>query len=381
MNRIYFDHAASTPILPEVAEAMHNTLMTVFGNPSSIHTEGRKARSIIEETRKTIAKAINASLGEVYFTSGGTEANNMVLKNAIRDLGVQTIISSPLEHHCITHVLDTFKDTDVHVIMLTPDEKGRLSLAELEKNLGLSKGKVLVSLMHGNNEIGNLLPLEAVGALCKEYNAYFHSDTVQTFGKIPIDVQACGLHFISGSAHKLNGPKGIGFVYINGDAAIKPYIHGGAQERNMRAGTENIPSLAGFKVATQLAIENQAQRFAHIVELKQALIALLQDEIEDITFNGDVFGESLPNIISLSFPQTPKSEMLLFSFDIEGFAVSGGSACSSGVDQGSHVIAALGGDTTRTTIRVSLSAMNTMDDLQRFVAVAKKLVPVSVLER
>ena len=270
MERIFLDNAATTPLDPEVLEAMTAVMRSDFGNPSSIHAEGRKARSLIEAARKTVANALNCSIGEIFFTSGGTEANNMALKNSVRDLGVERIISSPLEHHCVLHSLDAIRATGAATVeMVRTDEKGHIDLENLRSLLSQSTAKTLVSLMHANNEIGNLLPLQEVADICEEVGAYFHCDTVQTMGYYPIDLDRTRVSFLSGSAHKFYGPKGIGFVYINNDNIIKPYLDGGAQERNMRGGTENIYGIVGLARALEKAIEEREDRRSRMEDVRQ----------------------------------------------------------------------------------------------------------------
>lgn len=363
MQRVFFDNAATTPLNEAVVEVMLEVMRTNNGNPSSIHAEGRKARAAIEQARKQIAKYLNASIGEIFFTSGGTESNNMALKCAVRDLGVMRIISAPTEHHCVLHSLEALEKTgEVQVEYVPLDEKGRVDVEHLEIILQNSDKKVLVSLMHANNEIGTMIDLDEISKLCQQYSALFHTDTVQTMGYYPIDLQRTKINFLSGSAHKFHGPKGIGFIYINRENSVKPYIDGGAQERNMRGGTENLYGIIGLAKALELAYENMDTREAHIREVRDYLRQQLQDNFEDIQFNGDVENGHY-KILSISFPPSSKSDMLLFSLDIAGVSVSGGSACSSGADQGSHVIAALDPKSDRTTVRFSLSHLNTKEEV------------------
>jgi cysteine desulfurase len=356
--RIYFDNAATTPISEEVIEAMSNTMRTLHGNPSSIHSDGRKARAAIEEARKKVANLISASIGEVFFTSGGTESNNMVLKNVVRDLGVTRIISSPIEHHCVLHSIAALAaENKVQVIELAVDATGHIDFFELETLLQDKTQKTLVSLMHGNNEIGTLLDMEQVSKLCAEYNAYFHSDTVQTMGHFLIDISKTKIHFLSGAAHKFHGPKGVGFVYINSESMLKPFIDGGEQERKMRGGTENVYGIVGMAQALQLAYLHLGERKEKILSIRNYMKLKLAEGFEDIRFNGDDKG--LYTVLSVSFPHSPKSELLLFNLDINGVSASGGSACSSGVEGGSHVLTAIGDDPDRKTIRFSFSHYNT----------------------
>jgi cysteine desulfurase len=380
MKRIYLDNAATTPLSEKVVEAMNQTLTEVFGNPSSIHADGRKARATIENARKIVANAIGASIGEIFFTSCGTESNNMILKGAVQDLGVERIISSPLEHHCVLHSLDTIsKKWGTEIVYLEPNANGRISLEALEGFLKEGQKKTLVSLMHSNNEIGTMIDLEAVGKICKENNALFHTDTVQTIGYFPIDVANMNINFLSGSAHKFHGPKGIGFVYINNDNILAPFIDGGSQERNMRAGTENIAGIVGLATALEEAMEKMDERERYISELRDYFKIQLLENIEDVSFNGDEDGPFHFKVLSVSFPPSPKNELLLFNLDIEGISASGGSACSSGVDIGSHVLAAIKADPDRATIRFSFSHRNTKAELDHVVGQLKKIIsPVAV---
>lgn len=357
--RIYFDNAATTPVLPEVVDTMTKILGEVFGNPSSIHSEGRKARAVVEESRKTVAGLLGASIGEIFFTSCGTESNNMILKRAVKDLGVRRIITTRIEHHCVLHAAESLKrDEAIELVFLKTDSAGRLDLTELEALLSGSDKTTLVSLMHANNEIGVMTDLEAVGKICKNYGAYFHSDTVQTIGYFPFQLSELPVDFISGSAHKFHGPKGVGFVYIKNEVSLKPYLDGGAQERNMRSGTENIAGIAGLAKAMELSYRHLEERKAHIQNLKNYFWKQISSNIEGVAINGSE-ADAHYKILSVSFPRGPKSDLLLMNLDIAGISASGGSACSSGVDIGSHVLSALGGAEDRNTVRFSFSHLNT----------------------
>ena len=346
---------------------MTEVMSDTYGNPSSIHAEGRKARSLIEAARKTVANALNCSIGEIFFTSGGTEANNMALKNAVRDLGVRRIISSPLEHHCVLHSLETIHATGAAEIeMVDIDDRGHVDLADLQHRLANNQDKTLVSLMHANNEIGNLLPLREVTELCGNAGAYFHCDTVQTMGYYPIDLAATRVSFLSGSAHKFYGPKGVGFVYINSDNIVGPYLDGGAQERNMRGGTENIYGIVGLAKALERAVEQREARMSQMHELKRYFIEQLRTRYPEVTFNGDP-EQSHAKVLSVSFPQSPKGDLLLMNLDLNGISASGGSACSSGIDVGSHVVGHLHPDSPRHTIRFSFSHHNTREEVDAVV--------------
>jgi cysteine desulfurase len=363
MDRIFLDNSATTPIDPEVLAAMTDVMASNYGNPSSIHAEGRQARALIEQARKTVANALNCSIGEIFFTSGGTEANNMALKNSVRDLGVTRIISSPLEHHCVLHSLDAISESgNATVEMVRIDEKGNVDLADLEQRLAASSEKTLVSLMHANNEIGNLLPLEKVADLCEAAGALFHCDTVQTMGYFPIDLDATRVNFLSGSAHKFYGPKGVGFVYICNDNIIKPYLDGGAQERNMRGGTENIYGIVGLATALDKAIVEREARAAKIKAVKDHFRSALEAKYPTVSFNGDL-DNSHYKVLSVSFPESAKGDLLLMNLDLNGISASGGSACSSGIDVGSHVIGHLHPESKRHTVRFSFSHHNTMEQV------------------
>lgn len=374
MQRIYLDNAATTPLDKDVLDAMLPYMTTHFGNPSSICSYGRETRLAVENARKTVAKLLNAHPGEIFFTSGGTESNNMAILTAIRDLGCKHIITSPIEHHAVLHTVSHYATGDItsSFVKLLPD--GHIDLQDLESQLAQIPKKCLVTLMHANNEIGNLLSINAVSALCKKYNAVFHSDCVQTVGHYPIDLSRIQVDFISASGHKFHGPKGTGILYINNNVQVKPLIHGGGQERNMRAGTENVYGIVGFAKALELSMERYEKDSAYIKSLKDYLIEQLQKHIPNIKFNGDYSGSSLYTIVNVSFPATPKSEMLLFNLDINNICVSGGSACSSGANQGSHVINAISKDPYRVAIRFSFSKYNTKEEIDQVIEKIKELL-------
>ena len=375
MNRIYFDNAATTALDPTVLECMMPYLTEKFGNPSSIYSYGRETRMAIETARKSVAKILNAHPAEIFFTSGGTESSNTAIQASIRDLGCKHIITSPIEHHAVTHTVEHLDNMDavkVSYVKLLPN--GHVDLENLEELLAASEEKTLVSLMHANNEIGNMLDMNAVGELCKLYNAIFHSDTVQTVGHFPFDLRKTPVHFITGAAHKFHGPKGVGILYINENVRIKPFVHGGAQERNMRAGTENIYGIVGFAKALELATENYETDSAHIGTLKYYMLEQLKKNIKGVGFNGDVLGNSLYTVLSASFPKTEKSEMILFNLDINNICASGGSACTSGAEQGSHVIRAINNNPNQVTVRFSFSKHNTKEEVDVVVEKLKSLV-------
>lgn len=376
MKRIYFDNAATTPLAEEVIETMADAMRDLFGNPSSIYTEGRTARAAIEQARKQIAQCIGASIGEVFFTSGGTESNNMALKCAVRDLGVERIISSPIEHHCVLHSLDSLERLgQVEREEVRLDSQGHPDMEQLEQLLKNSRKKTLASLMHSNNEVGAMIGLQEVAELCREHGALFHSDTVQTMGYYPIDVSQTPVSFLSGSAHKFYGPKGAGFIYINSDNIIRPYIDGGGQERNMRAGTENIYGILGLAKALQLACDKLEERRSKVTDVRNYMKARLEASFDNLHFNGDPENGHY-KLLSVAFPPSPRADLLLLNLDIAGVSVSGGSACSSGADAGSHVIEALKGDPQRKTIRFSFSHNNTREEVDFVIARLKEILPV-----
>ena len=375
MERIYFDNAATTALDPAVLQIMMPYLTEKFGNPSSIYFYGRETRMAIETARKSVAKLLNANPAEIFFTSGGTESSNMAIQAAIRDLGCRHIVTSKIEHHAVTHTveyLDNLEEVIVSYVKILPD--GHIDLEDLEKILAATADKTLVSLMHANNEIGNMLDINAVGNLCKLYNAIFHSDTVQTVGHFPMDLRNTPIHFVTGAAHKFHGPKGIGIIYINENVRIKPFVHGGSQERNMRAGTENIYGIVGFAKAFEIAMEGYEKDSAYIGTLKFYMHEQLKKHIPGVGFNGDVLGKSLYTVLSVSFPKTEKSEMILFNLDINKICASGGSACTSGADVGSHVIRAINNNPNQITVRFSFSKHNTKEEIDAVVDKLKELV-------
>jgi len=366
--RIYLDNAATTPLDPEVLDAMMPYLTQHFGNPSSIYSYGRETRLAIEQARKTVARILHAHPAEIFFTSGGTESSNTAIMASVRDLGCTHIITSSIEHHATLHTVEYLDKLDlarVSYVKLLPD--GHVDLEDLERLLASSEEKTLVTLMHANNEIGNLLDLDAAGHLCKLYNAIFHSDTVQTVGHYPLNLRNMPVHFITGAGHKFHGPKGVGMLYINENVRIAPFVHGGGQERNMRAGTENIYGIVGFAKALELADERYETDSRYIAGLKQYMQAQLKEKISDISFNGDAGGQSLYAVLNVSFPKTEKSEMLLFNLDIQHICASGGSACTSGANAGSHVIRAVNHNPNRIAVRFSFSRHNTREEIDKTV--------------
>ncbi|MBS1760403.1 MAG: cysteine desulfurase [Bacteroidetes bacterium] len=375
MSRIYFDNAATTQLDSEVLDAMMPYLTEKFGNPSSIYSYGRETRLAIENARRSVANLLNAHPGEIFFTSGGTESNNTAIGAAIRDLGCKHIISSPIEHHAVLHTVEHYDhDGLVTTSQVHLYSNGHVNLVDLEEQLSSRKERCLVSLMHANNEIGNLLNIEAVGELCARHNAIFHSDCVQTVGHYPIDLRKTPVHFISAAGHKFHGPKGVGVLYVNDNIKIKPFILGGSQERNMRAGTENVYGIVGFAKALEKAMAGFEKESTHIQGVKSYMIAQLRKNIPGVEFNGDQEGKCLYTVLSVSFPKSEKSEMILFSLDMNNICASGGSACSSGADVGSHVIRALNSNPNRVTVRFSFSKYNTKEEVDIVVAKLKDII-------
>lgn len=377
MNRIYFDNAATTALDANVLEAMMPYLTEKFGNPSSVYSYGRETKMAVESARKTIAKILKAKPAEIFFTSGGTESTNTATLAAIRDLHCTQIISSPIEHHATMHCVEHLsKEKNIPLVYVQLKENGHLDLEHLEALLQNHKGKSLVSLMHANNEIGNLLDVVRVGDLCEQYNAIFHCDMVQTIGHYPIALSDLKVHFASAAGHKFHGPKGVGLLYINQEIQIQPMLLGGSQERNMRAGTENLYGIVGIAKALELATQQYNEDSAKILALKTYMYELLQKEIPSVTFNGDTLGNCLYTVLNVSFPKTEKSEMLLFNLDMAGICVSGGSACSSGSNSVSHVIHALDHNcaTTKVPIRFSFSKHNTREEVDQVVTTLKTLL-------
>lgn len=375
--KVYFDNAATTPIDPEVIDEMLKYMRDAYGNPSSTHAFGRKTRAAIDLARRRVADHINAEPGEIIFTSGGTEADNMSIMCSIRDLGVEHIITSPIEHHAVLYPIEKLASQGkVKMSLVKIDEYGRVDLHDLESLMQTTQ-KTLVSLMHANNEIGNILPLEKVSDLCRKHGAYLHTDTVQTIAHYPIDVKKIDVDFMTCAAHKFHGPKGVGFLYINKNIKIDPMIFGGGQERNMRAGTENVYGIMGLVKALDIAYEHLDEHRSHIEEIRAYMMERLKFEMPDVRFNGDAEGDCLYTVLNVALPPTDKSETLLFNLDIEGIAASGGSACSSGSNIGSHVINALHVPADRPVVRFSFSKYNTREEVDYVI---EKLKSIYALE-
>lgn len=374
MKKVYLDNAATTPIAPEVYEEMIPYLKNEFGNPSSTHSFGRQAKGTIETSRRKVAGYLNAKPSEIIFTSGGTEADNMVFNIAVNELGVERIITSEIEHHAVIHTVEDIcrkNQLEFALVRLLPN--GHVDIDHLKELLAKSDKKTLVSLMHGNNEIGNLLPLEQVSELCRQHNAYFHSDTVQTMAHYRFDLKALDIDFITCAAHKFHGPKGVGFLYLNNNIKGLPFIHGGAQERGLRGGTENLYGIVGLAKAMEVAYEDLEEHQQHVQNLKSYMIEQLKANIENVDFHGDTTPEnSLYTVVNVCLPKTSKAAMLLFTLDLKGIACSGGSACSSGSNKGSHVLEGIHADTSRPNVRFSFSRYNTKDEIDFAVSILKE---------
>lgn len=362
--RVYLDNAATTPIASQVVDAMVEVLQNDFGNPSSTHFYGRQVKALIETSRRKVANYLNCSSSEIIFTSGGTEADNMALFSAVHDLGVKRIISSSIEHHAVGHSVDALvKQNSIVFESVQLDSKGHIDMAHLESMLQ-ENIPTLVSLMHANNEIATLLPLKTVSELCRKYNAYFHSDTVQTMGHYAFDLADLDIDFITCAAHKFHGPKGVGFLYINKRNKVASLIHGGAQERGLRGGTENVYGIVGLAKAMELAYQDLEDHQKHVQNLKSYMIEQLQEMFPSILFHGETEpSKSLYTVLNVCFPKTEKGGMLLFTLDLKGIAVSGGSACSSGANKGSHVLEGIGADMTRPNARFSFSRYTTKEEI------------------
>lgn len=373
---VYLDNAATTPMAPEVFEAMVPFMKEYFGNPSSTHAFGRKTKNAIEMSRKSIATILNAEASEIVFTSGGTEADNMALRCSVIDLGVERIITSTIEHHAVGHTAESLIETNnVEVVYVNLDSKGSVDVAHLEELLKSSEKKTLVSLMHGNNEIGNLLPLDVVSNLCKANNALFHSDTVQTMGHYSFDLKALDIDFITCAAHKFHGPKGVGFLYVNKKNKLNTLMFGGAQERGHRGGTENLYGIIGLGKAVELAYEDVKAHQNQIQGLKTYMKEELVKINNQVSFNGEQEEEkSLYTVLNVCFPETEKSGMFLFSLDINGIAASGGSACSSGSNQGSHVLSALEKTNPCQAIRFSFGRYTTKEEIDYTLGKIKEMI-------
>ena len=375
MKRVYLDNAATTPMAPEIIEMMSGMMKTHFANPSSVHSFGRESKTVVENARKSIANLLNTSPGSIFFTSGGTEADNMAIKCGINDHKITHAITSKLSHHAVLYPLeDLAAEGKIKLSYIDIDENGVVSLSHL-KELLENNPRTFVSIMHANNEIGTIQDIKAIGEICKEYNAIFHSDTVQTIAHFPFDMQELNVDFIAASAHKFHGPKGVGFVYISENIQIKPLLRGGPQERNMRAGTENIYGIAALSMAMEMAYEHLEEEVKYIKGLKSYMIEKFKTEMSDVQFYGKCtdMDNSLYTVLSVNFPETDIAEMLLFNLDIMGVSCSGGSACASGGSKSSHVLSGINPESKRPGIRFSFSKYNTKEDIDFVIDKLKKL--------
>ncbi len=380
MNRIYLDNAATTPLDKVVMAEMINVMENYYGNPSSIHAQGREVRTLIEKARKTVSGLLNAVPAEIFFTSGGTEGDNMAIRCGIAAYGIKHAITSKIEHHAVEHTLaELLKDGVIDKLsFVNIDAKGNIDYAHLEELLK-ENPRSLVSLMHANNELGTLTDMERVGDICERYNAIYHCDTVQTMGHYVHDVKKLKAHFIVCAAHKLHGPKGVGFIYVNHTVKINPLIYGGAQERNMRGGTENVYGIVGLAKALEMAYAEMELHQNYIQELKTYMKEKLIAEVPGISFNGETEPEkSLYTVLNVSFPEMEMSDMLLFNLDINGISASGGSACSSGSNIGSHVLTGINADPNRPSVRFSFSKYNTKGEIDFVVEKVKHIVEQNV---
>ncbi len=338
---VYFDNAATTPLRARVIDSINDCMKNHYGNSSSSHSYGRDNKSLLENARKSIASFINANENEIVFTSGGSESNNSILRSCVRDLGVKTIISSPIEHNAVLNVLDLLETEGVNIKYVKLDKHGEVDLSDLEQILKSHQGVKLVSLMHINNEIGNLLDIDEVARICKLHNSFFHTDSVQAMGHYKIDLSFTPIDFLSASAHKFHGPKGIGFSFIRNGVNLNPFIIGGPQERGLRAGTEAVDRIVGMQRALEISYENHDSEKKHIQGLKKYFIEKLKSFFPEVYFNGhsEKMEKSSFKIVNVAIPiNNSKSDLIDFHLDLKGIACSKGSACQSGSSKGSHVI-------------------------------------------
>lgn len=377
---VYLDNAATTPLDPKVLEAMMPYMTDFYGNPSSTHAFGRKTKNAIEMARKKIADYLNAEPGEIIFTSGGTEADNMALRCAVMDLGVKRIITSSIEHHAVGLTAEHLRDHfNVSIELVNLSENGHVDIEHLEELLSDTSLKTIVSLMHGNNEVGNLLPIEQVGGLCKKYKSYFHSDTVQTMGHYRFDMKELNIDFVTCAAHKFHGPKGVGFLYINKKTPIEYMMAGGSQERGHRGGTENLYGIVGLGKAMEIAHEHMEEHQTTIQDLKTYMKEKLEEIVPGIIVNGENNPDkSLYTVLSVCFPLTDKSSMFLFNLDINGIYVSGGSACTAGSNMGSHVLAELPNSQDCQPVRFSFGRFTTKEEIDYALEKVKEMTAVVV---
>ena len=387
MRKVYFDNAATTQVRTQVIKTMTQVLQTEFGNPSSTHEFGRSSKALIETARKEVAQILNVSASEIIFTSGGTEADNLVLNGCVKNLSVTRIISSKIEHHAVLYAIQELQTShNITVEYVNIDHCGAIDFNHLESLLANTTQKTLVSLMHVNNEIGNILDLKRAAVLCKKYDTLFHSDTVQSIGHYHLDFKDIPIDFAAVAAHKFHGPKGAGFAFVRKNSGIRPMIVGGPQERGMRAGTEPVYAIVGMVEALKISYKNLAQEKKHITGLKDYFKESLVKEIPEIQFNGqcDDNDNSSYTVLNVCIPVSPeKGTMLLFQLDLKGIACSKGSACQSGASNGSHVLSEIlnNEDLAKPSIRFSFSSFNTKDEIDYVVKTLTTFVkPGNVLE-
>ena len=374
MNKIYLDNAATTKLHPEVLDAMYKVMKDYYGNPSSVHFFGRKSKSLIELSRKTISSLLNVSPGEIFFTSGGTEADNACIVSCIKDFSITHAVTTKLEHHAVLHTLQNLEKIGIISLSYVDfNSDGEINVDDL--NSILSKHpRSFVSIMHANNEIGTKISLKEIGDVCKNHNSIFHSDTVQTMAHYDFNLSETPVHFVTGSAHKFHGPKGVGFLYIDGEISINPFIFGGAQERNMRAGTENLYGIVGMSKAMEIAYRDLKKDKEFITGLKNHMINQLKNNIKGVCFNGSIDEDkSLYTVLNVSLPPTELADMLIYNLDLLGVSCSSGSACSSGSNTGSHVLQAIGCPNERAALRFSFSKYNNKKEIDLVVKELSKL--------
>ncbi|WP_442266955.1 cysteine desulfurase family protein [Tenacibaculum sp. ZS6-P6] len=377
MKKVYFDNAATTPMLKEVVDVMMESMNNNYGNPSSIHEMGRKAKVVLETARKKIAGFLNVSSAEIVFTSGGTEANNLVLRNAIENLNVKRVITSKIEHHAVLDVLlELNKTYDFEIEYVELNDKGEVDLEDLKTKLTKGERLTLVSLMWVNNELGNILPVEKVGELCRENNAFFHTDAVQAVGHFHIDLKKLNIDFLVASAHKFHGPKGVGFLYVRKNLSFKSMFFGGGQEKGKRSGTENLHSILGMQKALEISLSDLDSDMIKIKMLKQHFISELGNEIPNVLFNGvsQDLEKSSSTILNVRFPV--ENKMLLFNLDLNGVFASGGSACQSGASKKSHVLVEILNEEEiqKSSVRFSFSKFSTKEEVDFIVEKLKRLI-------
>ncbi len=380
MKRIYLDNAASTPMDSEVINYMIPFLKDSYGNPSSIHDHGRKLRAIVEKSRKEIAELLGASPTEIFFTSGGTEADNLAIKGVVKGMGVRNVVTSRIEHHAVTHPVEEFEKEGINVEWLEVDSQGRPNLEQLEYVLS-NQGPTLVSLMHANNELGTIIDIDKVAEICEKYGSIFHSDTVQSISNVKYNLGKSPVHFITAASHKFYGPKGIGFLYMKAGIQIPSLICGGPQERNLRAGTENVPAIAAMAFALKRCYANFDEKNAKLRKLKSYMKNGLETRFTGIKFNGDISEEgSIPTVLNVAFPGEEANSMLLFNLDINGISASGGSACTSGSVVGSHVLKGIGCEPIRAanSIRFSFGVQNTLEEIDQTLEKLTSLIKLPV---